>query len=285
MKLVFVHGRAQGEKDPDELIQAWERAFDRGLGNAGLTRPPGLELALPFYGKTLDSLVEELEAPLVADVAEKGAEKDDREAAFRGEFLEEIARAQGLSDEQIAEFYDDDVQEKGVLNWKWVHAILKALDRHKGLGKKVLDTFTRDVYVYLTNPAIRARIDRIVADELPAEPCVVVGHSLGSVVAYNVLRRHDHPVRRYVTLGSPLAIRAVKSRLELVERPASTDSWFNARDPHDVVALYPLDAGNFPTDPQIDNHDDVDNFTDNQHGIEGYLTDPLVARRLHEMVA
>lgn len=284
MKLIFVHGRAQGEKDASELLQAWEQAFDRGLENAGLTRPPNLELALPFYGKTLDALVEELEAPLVADVAEKGAEKDDREAAFRGEFLEEVAQAHDLSDDQIAEFYDDDVQEKGVMNWKWVHAILKALDRHKGLGEKALDRFTRDVYVYLTNPGIRTRIDRIVAKELPVEPCVVVGHSLGSVVAYNVLRQHPHPVRRYVTLGSPLAVKAVKNRLQIVERPASTNSWFNARDPHDIVALYPLDAFNFPTNPQIDNHNDVDNFTDNQHGIAGYLSDPEVARQLHDIL-
>lgn len=282
MKLIFVHGRAQGDKEENALRAVWEGALEEGFRTAGLSRPADLEIALPFYGKTLDTLVEELEAPLVAQVAERGAAHDGKEAAFRGEFLEEIAQQRGLSDQKIAEFYDGEVQEKGVLNWKWVHAILKALDHHENLGREVLDRFTRDVYVYLSNPGVRARIDKIVADALPNEPSVVVGHSLGSIVAYNVLRRHPHRVVRYITLGSPLAVRAVKQRLERVEMPSSTGSWHNARDPNDVVSLYPLDADNFRTNPLIENHDAVDNRTDNQHGIVGYLPDPWVARRLHE---
>jgi hypothetical protein len=55
-------------------------------------------------------------------------------------------------------------------------------------------------------------------------------------------------------------------------------------DERDVVALYPLDAANFPVDPPIENKRDVDNPTSNRHGISGYLSDPVVARRLHEAV-
>jgi hypothetical protein len=52
-----------------------------------------------------------------------------------------------------------------------------------------------------------------------------------------------------------------------------------------VVALYPLDPKNFPIDPAvpaIENKRDVDNDTDNRHGISGYLGDPVVARRIHD---
>ena len=62
----------------------------------------------------------------------------------------------------------------------------------------------------------------------------------------------------------------------------STSSWHNARDPEDVVALFPLDAVNFSTNPAIDNYNDVDNETDNQHGIIGYLPDQRVAKSIHE---
>lgn len=281
MRLVFVHGRSQGDRDPVELEERWEAAFDEGLRSAGLTRPDGLDVELPFYGRTLDDLVEQLEAPLVADVTERGAAQDDAEAAFRGEFLAEIAAAHGITDAQIEEEYEGDVRERGPLNWKWVHAVVKALDRNKHLGDLALDSFTRDVFVYLTYAGVRRRIDAIVSEALKG-PCVVVGHSLGSVVAYNVLRAHPDAVARYVTLGSPLGIRSLKRRLPRVEMPRTTGSWHNARDPEDVVALFPLDARNFTTDPAIRNHDEVDNGTDNQHGIVGYLPDPWVARSIHE---
>jgi hypothetical protein len=47
-----------------------------------------------------------------------------------------------------------------------------------------------------------------------------------------------------------------------------------------VVALYPLDADNFPVDPAVENHNGVLNSTDNRHGIDGYLDDQKVASRI-----
>jgi hypothetical protein len=48
------------------------------------------------------------------------------------------------------------------------------------------------------------------------------------------------------------------------------------------VALFALDDANFPIDPSIENKIDVDNDTSNRHGISGYLSDAVVARRIHE---
>jgi hypothetical protein len=53
-------------------------------------------------------------------------------------------------------------------------------------------------------------------------------------------------------------------------------------DPTDIVALYPLDGDLFDVTPPVDNKTDVDNPTPNHHGIEGYLGDPAVARRIHD---
>lgn len=282
MKLVFIHGRAQEGKDPAALQAMWEDAFDEGLSNAGLSRPLGLEIGFPYYGDTLDTLVEQFNAPLVADVAERGAEQDDDEAAFRGDFLAEIAEGAGLSNDDIEACFEGDVaQERGVMNWRWVHAILKAMDRSEKIGEVALDAFTRDVYLYLTKRAVRRRIDEIVAPYVTGAPCVVVGHSLGSVVGYNVLRDTSHSVVRYVTVGSPLGVKAIKSRLETIEMPTSTTTWYNARDKHDVVSLYPLTHEHFAISPEAENHNSVDNRTDNQHGIVGYLPDPWVARAIH----
>ena len=283
MKLVFIHGRAQEGKDQAALRATWETAFERGLSNAGLARPAGLEIAFPYYGDRLDELVNQLDTPLIADVTERGAQQDEDEAEFRGEFLEELAEHAKVTDDEIREFFGDDVRGRGVRNWGWVHATLKALDRSQKFGTLDLDTFTRDVYLYLTKRVVQRHIDSIVAPHITGDPCVVVAHSLGSVVGYNVLRDASHQVVRYVTVGSPLGVNAVKNRLKPpLGMPSRTASWFNAMDDGDVVALYPLDDDNFPTSPPIVNKTDVDNETDNQHGIVGYLPDPGVARAIHE---
>lgn len=65
---------------------------------------------------------------------------------------------------------------------------------------------------------------------------VLIGHSLGSVVAYEYLRRHqDHRIELFLTLGSPLGLRMVRSRLP-EPRPLAVPTWVNVRDPHDPVA-------------------------------------------------
>lgn len=281
MKLIFVHGRDQQGKNRVELQKVWEEAFDVGLDKAGLPKPKNMSVAFPFYGDELDKLVKQLDAPLVSDVTSKGAEQDDSEASFRGDLLTDMARNAGVSDEEIAVAAGVGVQEKGPLNWKWVHAILRVLDPTP-VGDSVLDRFTRDVYVYLTIEAVAAKIDKIVADALDKEPCVVVAHSLGTIVTYRVLRdlAKKVNVRGFVTVGAPLGLMTVRNHLAppALATPSGVAKWQNAFDPRDVVALEPLDASTWNIKPLIENKGDVDNFTDNRHGVSGYLDDPMVAQ-------
>jgi alpha-beta hydrolase superfamily lysophospholipase len=169
----------------------------------------------------------------------------------------------------------------------WVQAILRALD-NTPLGEASIDRFTRDVYVYLTNKAVRKAIDSIVSEKIPGEPSVVVGHSLGSLVTYNVLsaRGEKAAVHRYITVGSPLGVKAIQRLLvpPALAMPSGVRQWFNAFDNRDVVALRALDASGFPIDPPITNKGDVNNHTENRHGIDGYLDDPDVARWIYEAV-
>jgi hypothetical protein len=84
-----------------------------------------------------------------------------------------------------------------------------------------------------------------------------------------------------VNLRDAVAIRAVRKNLVPLKSP-KTEVWLNAFDPRDIVALNPLDAANFPVVPEIENKGDVENFTDNHHGISGYLNNPLVARKIYQ---
>jgi hypothetical protein len=286
MKLIFVHGRSQHGKNPTQLQEQWEAALSTGLQRANLEMPKDVEISFPFYGNRLDELLKQLDAPLVSDVTRRGAKPDSSEAAFRGELLYEIAQDARVTDSEIQSKYRGAPQEKGPLNWEWVQAILKALDKTP-LGEFAIDSFTRDVYVYLTNKSVRKAIDGIVIASLSKGPCVVVGHSLGSVVAYNVLRDASPAieVNKYVTVGSPLGLKAIRRRLDApLAMPGCVKGWFNALDERDVVALHPLDSVNFNINPSIENKTDVNNHTDNRHGISGYLDDAVVARTIHDAV-
>jgi hypothetical protein len=285
MGLVFVHGRDQQGKDPVALQTQWETALKRGFQHLGLTWPGAVRVAFPFYGDELDRLVSQLNAPLVADVTAKGASPDTKEAAFRGELLEELARDAGITDAEIQAYYSGQPVEKGPLNWEWVHAILRALD-NTALGEPLIDRFTRDVYVYLTNKTVRRAIDGIVSKQIPSEPSVVVGHSLGTLVAYSVLtsRGSGASITSFITVGSPLGVKAIQRQLvpPPLGMPAGVRKWFNAFDRRDVVALRSLDSSSFPIVPSVTNKSNVNNHTENRHGIDGYLDDPDVARWIYQ---
>jgi pimeloyl-ACP methyl ester carboxylesterase len=103
-----------------------------------------------------------------------------------------------------------------------VQATIRAIDKFGGgISQSTIESFMRDVYLYTTQPGVRAEIDRIVSAALTETPCVVVGHSLGSVVAYNILRNDPRAlkVRSYVTVGSPLAIRAIRDKFRPSKYP------------------------------------------------------------------
>jgi hypothetical protein len=283
--LIFVHGRDQQGKNPVELQAEWESAWDEGLKNAGLQRPSNTEVSLPFYGDRLMELLKQLDAPMLSDVQAKGDGIDDEEAEFRAELVAQLARDYGITDEQIAaQLTPGKPVERGLQNWEWVQAILRALDKTP-LGQAAIDLFTRDVYAYLTNGVVRREIDKIVLSTIPQGKCVVVAHSLGSIVAYNVLYKAVHPINatRFVTVGSPLGVKAIQVHIEKpCMIPKSASRWLNAYDERDVVALRSLSSDTFPGNPALLNKADVKNKTANRHGIIGYLDNPDVARWIHE---
>lgn len=281
-RVVFVHGRAQEGKDPIALKNEWIASFERGAGITGISIPRDVEYGFPFYGDKLDEFTRQADLPLTVDIQTRGADVDEDFLAFQHAVAEEIRVAAGITDAQIDTEYGDNPKERGPLNWEWVQAILRALDKNTdSVGQGAIETFTRDVYLYTRRSLVRNAIDDIVAAEIDERPAVVVGHSLGSVVAYSVLRKRSPTlnVPLYLTVGSPLGVRAIRDFFRPLTAP-SVGAWFNAYDDRDVVALYPLDENNFPVDPAIENFNGVRNPTSNRHGIGGYLTDATVVSKL-----
>jgi hypothetical protein len=286
-QLVFVHGRSQEYRDSASLKGAWIAALKEGLAKSGLDLPiPETSVRFPYYGQTLFDLVSD--AAHVAEVIVRGPGTDDAERQFNRAVLQEVQEVRGIPDDEVEAVLGTEVVERGVLNWEWVQGILKVLDQHlPGGSAATVALATHDVYQYLRNPGIRDAIERGVRAAFTRRmPTVVVSHSLGTVVAFNLLRR-EGDVERWsvpllVTLGSPLAITAIKTSLSPIEHPSCVRKWYNARDERDVVALYPLDKAHFDIDPAIENSAAVQNHTDNRHGISGYLDDKDVARRIYD---
>lgn len=282
-RLVLVHGRGQQGQDPAHLKSEWMHALHRGARALGQPLPAAIEVALPFYGDVLDGFTRQYDIPLTSDIQTRGAAVDEEFLAFQAELAESLRQSVGISDVQVDAEYGPNPKPRGPLNWEWVQAILRAIDKHGGgMSQSALEVFTRDVFLYTTRAGVRDEIDRIVATELTEEPTVVLGHSLGSVVAYSILRsdRRSLQVPLFITVGSPLGIRAIRDQFRPLRFPASVQAWYNAFDNRDVVALQSLDAANFPVEPPIENNSAVRNHTANRHGIVGYLDDPGVAKQI-----
>jgi hypothetical protein len=98
---------------------------------------------------------------------------------------------------------------------KSVQAMLRLLSGLKFFESRAPDRLMLGDLVqvrwFFTQDDVREKAVRSVLDCVDEDTRVVVGHSLGSVVAYEALCRLgvDGPVRAFVTLGSPLGIRGL----------------------------------------------------------------------------
>ncbi len=293
--LVLIHGRSQEQKDAGALKAEWLAALAEGLAKNGLTLPIAeTQVRFPFYGDTLYEMSQGQPADTAADVIIRGSTIDREEERFTRSVLEELRTGTGVTDAQVQDMLNPDALERGIQHWERFQGVLRAIDRFVPFGSgSAIALFTHDVYMYLKNSAIRQHIEQqISAAFTPAQPAVVVSHSLGTIVAYNLLRREGHlrgwKVPLFVTLGSPLALGEIRTTLKSFAPtccPPCAAAWFNAMDERDVVALYALTPSHFPLDPTtpaIHNKADVKNHTRNRHGIAGYLDDDEVAKRIYD---
>jgi hypothetical protein len=301
-QLVLIHGRAQEGKDSAGLKQEWIDAFKQGLAAAGTSLPIDEErIHFPYYGDTLVELVAGMSPDEVAEVVVRGeGGLDDAERDFMYEVLLDAVQAQGI---KVAVPGEADLSlpshvDRGLGNLKLVRAIAAGIDSRWGAASAAtLLVVTHDVHVYLKNVAIAKIIDDGVRQALPPNSeSVIVSHSLGTVIAYKLLKTEGAAngwrVPAFITLGSPLAVTSIRNKIkptkfpDCIIRTEGFAGWLNARDPKDIVALYPLDNTHFATNRSdaIVNYSDVSNPTSNHHGISGYLTDPRVALAIRDVL-
>jgi hypothetical protein len=279
MNLVFIHGRAQGGKSPEALHRQWLPGLKSGLAAAGysLRELDKITIKFPFYGDRLDELVRRLQSR-AGHMLERATGVYDVELdPFVEAFVRQMAQRANIDAAEA--LMDLETLDRGAERWQWVQALVRLIEqRAPWVAELAIGKFATDVKTYLSNAFVQAQINDIVLPALQGGPCVVVAHSLGSVVAYVILASHPEiEARLLVTAGSPLGMEHIKSHLPIPLRiPAA--SWLNLTDEADFVALYAkLSAETFIDG--IENLTDIDNG-DDPHSIVGYLSDPRVAKRL-----
>ena len=115
------------------------------------------------------------------------------------------------------------------------------------ITRKLTRAFMRDVHDYLFVPERREAMRRSVLERIEpgGGPFVVIGHSQGSIIAFDVLSRLDpdtYQVPLFVTVGSPLGITEVQDQLKTIlgrralSVPRCVGRWLNVCDPSDPVS-------------------------------------------------
>ncbi len=159
-------------------------------------------------------------------------------------------------------------------------------DLHPGVRRRVSGMVAHlpwqgfpEVRLYLDRPRRRRRVLASTLAQLPPGPLVVVAHSLGSVVAVDLLR-HLRPgrLRLLVTVGSPLGLDGLVGRQTSTLEPFPHDrvgAWVNLRTHWDWI------TGGVPLDSRIPEVVDLPVRTDvgprRHHWRSTYVDHPALA--------
>lgn len=265
--IVGVHGIAQQFSGGYRLRTVWFDAIRDGLVGAGhRTTAAALvaaDVEVAFFGDLFRPLgaMAALEPPYTSGDIRPGPEQDMLAVFFNGA----VALDPCLGSPKDA---------MGV-GTAAVKVMLDRLMRSASLARVTQRCFIgnlKQITAFLRDSAVKENVLRRVHEGIGPDTRVLIGHSLGSVVAYEYLCRYQPPaVELLLTLGSPLGIpNVVFDRLTptpaggLGTWPGSVAGWVNVADPDDIVALRkdlsPLFSGRSPDqvvcDRQVDNGDE-----------------------------
>lgn len=234
--IVCIHGINTRTDDPATLERAWEDAIIESSG----VKVPREKIFFVYWG----GLAEEYEKKhcLVGDTKSKKAMLKFQENV--------IVDAMGSGRNGVTK-----IQKK---NWT-----ASVSTREDALGlfeamdlplRKALHDLAHDAYLYFyVSPfaeAVRNLLSNVIAANQEAN-ILLMGHSLGSVICYDVLRASEDTlgINDLITFGSPLGLGFVQPKLRQASRrrfpKGICRSWTNISDPIDFVATDHELADNF----------------------------------------
>ena len=264
--IIFIHGI--GGKPPREpYLREWIAALRHSLWvdipDDAFRMAYWADLrALPAAGETQRELIRALpavqRAALLATKSEKKALLSPREKALFGARRGLVGLARRL--------------------------LRRAAVVAEPLIRQFLDRFVDDLYGYFYEEGKRHEISEVLTTELlsasdAGRRIALIAHSMGTVIALDVLNRLDLPIDAFVTMGSPLGSDYIQHKLGSPSYPPHVRRWLNVFDGTDPVTLpdqrlwndYTLDGARLIVDKMVRENFSPQGDRDPHHWF-GYLT-------------
>jgi len=306
-EIILVHGIGQQQSSADKLESAWLPTLAgamRSIGDADLAdrlwrvagQPGGIESRMAFYGHLFLRPGQQGDDP-----GEFTAEEAVMAEALAQEWLHRSAiRSSRDKDRILAQ------RELAYVNWlmgeeQGVGSVARSavgslarIPWFAAVGMALAErTIKRDlaqVTRYFTDEAVRTAAQKQVMKLVDERTKVVIGHSLGSVVAYEVAHTLGQALPLLITLGSPLGLQSIvyqRLRPQPPGFPPAVQHWVNAADRDDLVAaepdLIPFFGSALPAGATFDGAFTVDNGSD-PHNAEFYLGKREVAEAVRDVL-
>jgi hypothetical protein len=298
-EIVFVHGIANEQLSADRLEETWREQVAGGLRAArrddladrvvrDRSLAGAIDSRMAFYGNLFlepggqgvaggladaeqQRLADQLATEWLENVASRSSSEVDREEAART-----LA---------IAQRGDEGAQGFGAVTG----TVFKAISRVPYFAEATFGAAAfvaralRQVVLYLEDPKIRPEAQHRVLKLLGPETRVLIGHSLGSVVAYEALHYAKETVPLFLTIGSPLGLRRIvypKIWPQPPVYPKMAARWVNIADHDDFIAgetdleqMFPGANGRFRGTWTVDNGS-------SPHDAEFYLGKESIGREI-----
>jgi hypothetical protein len=293
-EIVLVHGIDQQQKSADKLESAWLPALAGGVRAAGYPdvadriwrdagKPGSIEIRMAFYGSLFlvqgqqgddpgeftpeeAEIAEALAVEWLKHVAERGTKEKIRDTGRRE--LAYVTRQMG-TEQGAGRVVRSAVGSLARIPWFAPFGM--------GFAERFVNRALAQVTRYLTNEGIRSAALESVLKLIGPETRVLIGHSLGSVAAYEAAHLVEQPLPLLLTLGSPLGLQTIiyqRLRPQPPRFPPHVRRWVNVADRDDFIAAEPdlkkLFGAGMPAGAVFEGGYTVDNGAD-PHNSDFYL--------------
>lgn len=224
--IVGIHGVGWHDSSRDDMLESWRGHLARGLKDVRSARHSDFTLEAAFYGSRYNVVPCKKGVALDHELAE-GFEVD-----FLTEMTEAVDDTGQLTDRKM--YLPGSVQ--------WLVRRLESTSFFTNAGQYALIRFIKQVGRYFADAELRMAAQEEFLKAVGSGANVVVAHSLGSVIAYDVLREEPSvKMNTLITVGSPLGLRVIRERLgvgldKAGQRPAGVGRWVNVAASEDAVA-------------------------------------------------
>ncbi len=294
MKIIFIHGMNQQNYDAEKLKQHWLDVFKQGINNLQLhVNLDQLEISLPFYGDLITkhqlSNNFDLGAFLPKSVLNFHLHKQTTPTETIINKLNQaipllpaFVQNQNLTISTRLYLASQLVKDKALKEFSLV------INNFPKLHESLIHKFLIETYLYLADAEFMNEVHQLILSSLEkGQQHIIVAHSLGTVIAYNLMRQlqPEYAIKRFITLGSPLAFHVIQSKLiQPIERPKNLcGDWHNFYSPDDFLTTFPLINAPFNFHPEIINTS-ISTFINSPHEIIGYLQHPAVIQNILELI-